>query len=229
MSLVVALDEIRVDRRGERDARPSGDHARPPTLKSWPVRARCARRPAPSSPRRRRRCRCARTCSRAGRPRSRPAAPSAPSVLLDSGSGAENAMRRPSRDHSKPVTPSRTSVSCTASPPSGRMTKIWFLSPTRAAHERQPLAVGRPAARRSRTCRRASAGTVSPPRRRGDPDACVTKASCSKSAFGDACRPPTRRRARSARRRPFRDATGRRQWGCGGRHWGLSPRQRSGR
>ena len=41
-------------------------------------------------------------------------------------------MRAPSADHSKPLTAVSLLVSCTASPPSGRIAKIWFLSPTRA-------------------------------------------------------------------------------------------------
>ncbi len=88
-------------------------------------------------------------------------------------------MRAPSADHSNPVTAVSLLVSCTASPPSGRIAKIWFLSPTRALVNPIHWLSGDHCALPDDFGPRVSC-TGAPPAA-GTTQSCVTNASCSKS------------------------------------------------
>ena len=63
-----------------------------------------------------------------------------PSTMLDP--VAVKAMERPSRDHAKLLTAVSDLLNWNASPPSGRMTKTWFLSPARLLRNASQLPSG---------------------------------------------------------------------------------------
>ena len=88
-------------------------------------------------------------------------------------------MRAPSADHSKPLTAVSLFVSCTASPPSGRIAKIWFLSPIRALVKPIHRLSGDHCAPPDDFGPRVN-WTGAPPDV-GTTQSCVTNASCSKS------------------------------------------------